>query len=67
MERGEATIVFKGVPADVCDSCGEAFVGEEVSEEAYEQAGSRAPKGTFARCRISSLRRSKAKTPGACR
>ena len=38
MERGEATIVFKNVPADVCDSCGEAFVSEEVSEEVYEQA-----------------------------
>lgn len=38
MERGEATIVFKDVPADVCDTCGEAFVGEDVSEEVYEQA-----------------------------
>jgi YgiT-type zinc finger domain-containing protein len=38
MERGEATIVFKGVPADVCDTCGEAFVGEEISEDVYEQA-----------------------------
>jgi len=38
MERGEATIVFKDVPADVCDICGEAFVGENVSEEVYEQA-----------------------------
>ena len=38
MERGDATIVFKGVPADVCDSCGEAFVSEDVSEEVYKQA-----------------------------
>ena len=38
MERGQATIVFKGVPADVCNTCGEAFIGEEVSEDVYEQA-----------------------------
>jgi len=38
MERGEATIVFKEVPADVCDSCGEAFVDGDVSEEVYQQA-----------------------------
>jgi len=37
MGRGEAT-VFKGVPADVCDVCGEAFIDEDVSEDVYEQA-----------------------------
>lgn len=38
MERGEATIVFKEVPAAVCDTCGEAFVDEEVFEEVYQEA-----------------------------
>ena len=38
MERGEATIVFKDVPAEVCDVCGEAFIDEDVSEDVYEQA-----------------------------
>ena len=38
MERGEATIVFKDVPADVCDVCGEAFIDEDISENVYEQA-----------------------------
>jgi len=38
MERGGSTIVFKGVPADVCDTCGEAFVSEDVSADIYEQA-----------------------------
>ena len=38
MERGEATIVFKDVPAEVCEICGEAFVGEEISEDVCEQA-----------------------------
>lgn len=26
LERGTATLVFKNVPAQVCDNCGEAFV-----------------------------------------
>ena len=38
MERDGATIVFKEVPADVCDTCGEAFVDGDVSEAVYEQA-----------------------------
>ena len=38
IERGEATIIFKDAPADVCNTCGEAFIGEKVSENVYEQA-----------------------------
>ena len=38
MERGGATIVFKGVPADVCDTCGEAYLDEDVSADVYAQA-----------------------------
>jgi hypothetical protein len=26
LERGETTIVFKRVPAEVCESCGEAYL-----------------------------------------
>ena len=38
MERDGSTIVFKGVPADVCDTCGESFVHEDVSADVYEKA-----------------------------
>ena len=38
MERGEATIVFKDVPADMCDTCGEAYLDEDVSAAVYEEA-----------------------------
>jgi YgiT-type zinc finger domain-containing protein len=38
MERGEATIFFKDVPADVCNTCAEAFIDGDVSEDVYEQA-----------------------------
>jgi hypothetical protein len=38
MERDGSTIVFKSVPADVCDTCGEAFIDEDVSADVYAQA-----------------------------
>ena len=38
LERDGSTIVFKGVPAEVCNACGEAYLDEDVSEEVYEQA-----------------------------
>jgi YgiT-type zinc finger domain-containing protein len=38
LERGEATVVFKEVPAEVCDVCGEALADEEVSAAAHEKA-----------------------------
>jgi len=33
LERGSTTRVFKGVPAEVCANCGEAYVAEEVSRQ----------------------------------
>lgn len=38
MERDGSTIVFKSVPADVCDTCGEAYLDEDVSARVYDQA-----------------------------
>jgi YgiT-type zinc finger domain-containing protein len=38
LERDGSTIVFKGVPAEVCNACGEAYLDEDVSEEVYDQA-----------------------------
>ena len=29
------TLVVKNVPADVCDACGEGYLGREVSEELH--------------------------------
>ena len=31
LERGEFTLVVKGVPARVCENCGEEYVDEAVS------------------------------------
>ena len=32
LERNETTIVFKKVPAEVCDNCGEKYYDEDVTE-----------------------------------
>jgi len=37
-ERGSTTIVVKEVPADVCDSCGEEYLSEEISSKLLQQA-----------------------------
>lgn len=38
LERGNLTLVFKGVPADVCQNCGEAYVNAERSRELLASA-----------------------------
>jgi YgiT-type zinc finger domain-containing protein len=39
LERDGSTIVLKNVPAEVCDTCGEAYIDEEVSADVYARAG----------------------------
>ena len=38
LERGETTLVFKNVPARLCDNCGEAFVSAEVNTDLLRRA-----------------------------
>ncbi len=41
LERGPITMVFKGVPADVCDNCGEPYVDNVTAKpmlNAFEEA-----------------------------
>lgn len=38
LERGGATLVFRQVPAEVCENCGEAFHSAEVAEALLKQA-----------------------------
>lgn len=38
LERGGATLVFKNVPADICENCGEAFHSEDVTRTVLAQA-----------------------------
>jgi len=38
LHRGETTVVVKGVPAEVCDTCGEYYLEELVAQKLYDQA-----------------------------
>jgi len=38
LERQGATVVFRQVPADICDNCGEAFHSSEVTAALLQQA-----------------------------
>jgi YgiT-type zinc finger domain-containing protein len=45
VERAGALIIFKEVPADVCDNCGAYFLSEDTSNELYKKANEAIQKG----------------------
>ncbi len=45
LERGNLTLVFKGVRAEVCENCGEAYVSVERSRELLASAEAAAQAG----------------------
>lgn len=38
MERGSAILVFKNVPAQICNNCGEEYFEEEITSSILKQA-----------------------------
>jgi len=38
LQRGESTVVIKGVPADVCENCGEPYFSESMTQKLLERA-----------------------------
>ncbi len=38
LQRGETVVVVKGVPADVCENCGEYYLSAGVSEKVITKA-----------------------------
>jgi len=44
-ERDGATLVFKSVPAEVCQSCGESYLSSETSQKLLFQAEDALKKG----------------------
>jgi len=38
LQRGEATIIFKEVPADICENCGEYYLSDEITGLLTERA-----------------------------
>lgn len=45
LERDSLTLVVKGVPAQVCDNCGEAYLAEDTTRRLLETAESEAEAG----------------------
>jgi YgiT-type zinc finger domain-containing protein len=38
LERKRATVIIKGVPADVCENCGEYYLAQDVTEHVMDLA-----------------------------
>lgn len=38
LQRGETTIIFKGVPAEVCQNCGEYYLDEATTDKLLQRA-----------------------------
>jgi len=38
LERDATTVVIKGVPADVCENCGEYYLSEEMTDRVLAMA-----------------------------
>jgi YgiT-type zinc finger domain-containing protein len=45
LERGAATLVFKNVPAQICENCGEAYVDEAATRSVLAKAAQAADSG----------------------
>lgn len=45
--RGESTIIFKEVPAEICPNCGEYYLSEDVSGKLLSIAESAVKNGTL--------------------
>lgn len=38
LQRGETTVIIKGVPAQVCENCGEYYLDEAITERVLSMA-----------------------------
>ena len=45
LQRGETTVVLKGVPAEVCENCDEYYLSESISAQVTERAEDAVLKG----------------------
>jgi YgiT-type zinc finger domain-containing protein len=45
LQRNDTTIIFKNVPADVCNNCGEYYLDEDVTEQLLKKAEDAVKKG----------------------
>ena len=47
LERNESVLVFKQVPADICDNCGEVYLESEINQALLSQAETELQRGVF--------------------
>ena len=45
LQRGDTTVILKGVPADVCDNCGEYYLSEDITHCVLEVAADAVTRG----------------------
>jgi YgiT-type zinc finger domain-containing protein len=45
LQRGPTMVVFKSVPGEICDNCGEAYISAETSAQVLSDAEQRAQGG----------------------
>ena len=38
LQRGQTTVILKGVPAEVCENCGEYYLAEAITAQVLERA-----------------------------
>jgi YgiT-type zinc finger domain-containing protein len=38
LQRGQSTVILKGVPAEICDNCGEYYLSEQVTGTVLDRA-----------------------------
>lgn len=45
LEKDQTTLVFKNVPAKICDNCGEEYISSEVNRALLRHAGKELNRG----------------------
>ncbi len=46
LERGTSTIIFKDVPAKICDNCGEKYIDDKITKILLKKANELIKNGT---------------------
>jgi YgiT-type zinc finger domain-containing protein len=47
LERNESVLVFKKVPADICDNCGEVYLDSTINQSLLSKAEKALQRGVF--------------------
>ena len=45
LRRGETTVILKGVPAEICENCGEYYLSDDMTGRVLERAEAAVKRG----------------------